>query len=185
MSDYVCQPIGSIKKKERAHRVCASISKPTPMPFVSLIEVFGANLPRVDSVPTQHGSMEVGGRLELRAQVSLSTRRNGVPGNEHDAKSWAGSTTDRGKKPYPSCCRLRARPPANGNSLPHARGQRGDAPRASGDSGGGDGVSIFARRGQSISTFFGDCRRQRGRRGRRGRRQRDYQRSLCRNEMAF
>ena len=64
-------------------------------------------------------------------------------------------------------------PPANGNSLLHARGQRGDTPRTSGGPSSPRSFNIpssvaSVRRGQSISTFvvadFVDCRRRRHRR---------------------
>ena len=122
MSDYVCPPIGSIKK-ERVRRVRASISQPTPMPLARQLDRsfrcqfaasgFGANPTWIDG----------GRRLELRAQVSLSTRRNGVPGNEHDAKSW-GARPAEGRSLIQVAAAPPSLPPANGNSLPHARGQR-------------------------------------------------------------
>ena len=133
MSDYVCPPIGSIKK-ERVRRVRASISQPTPMPLARQLDRsfrcqfaasgFGANPTWIDG----------GRRLELRAQVPLSTRRNGVPGNEHDAKSWGARPTE-GRSLIQVAAAPPSLPPANGNSLPHARGQRGGTPRTSGDSG--------------------------------------------------
>ena len=46
------------KKSECVACAPQSVSPCQCRSFVSLIEVFGANLPRVDSVPTQHGSME-------------------------------------------------------------------------------------------------------------------------------
>ena len=145
MSDYVrlCLSTDRINKKERVRRrVRASISQPTPMPLARQLDRsfrcqfaasgFGANPTWIDG----------GGRLELRAQVPLSTRRNGVPGNEHDAKSWGARPTE-GRSLIQVAAAPPSLPPANGNSLPHARGQRGGTPRASGDS----------RRGQRHRSF--------------------------------
>ena len=189
MSDYVCPPIGSIKK-ERVRRVRASISQPTPMPLARQLDRsfrcqfaasgFGANPTWID-----------GGRLELRAQVSLSTRRNGVPGNEHDAKSWGARPTDGGEEalskllpPLPPSLRQMAIVCLTHEASEAAR----HAQVATADAKRGTRVSIFGRSPAggnryplSSSLAIADADGADGR----GRRQREYQRSLCRNEMAF
>ena len=187
MSDYVCPPIGSIKKSECVV-ACApqSVSPRQCRLLVSLIEVFGANLPRVDSVPTQHGSIDGGRRLELRAQVPLSTRRNGVPGNEHDAKSWGARPTEGRSLIQVAACRPSLRQMAIVCLTHEASEAARHAQVATADADRGTRVSIFGRSPAGgnrypLSLAIADADGADGR----GRRQREYQRSLCRNEMAF
>ena len=186
MSDYVCPPIGSIKK-ERVRRVRASISQPTPMPLARQLDRsfrcqfaasgFGANPTWIDG----------GRRLELRAQVPLSTRRNGVPGNEHDAKSWGARPTEGRSLIQVAACRPSLRQMAivcltheASEAARHAQVATAD------DADRGTRVSIFGRSPAGgnrypLSLAIADANGADGR----SRRQREYQRSLCRNEMAF